>query len=140
MDIHTASFTVVTENLGETRRFYVDHFDAKPTFDCGWYVVLRLNGGGPGGSSGSDYSICLMEPKEGMVPFSGGAFLNIEVENADDAYSRLTQGGLVPVIPIEDHPWGDRGFGVLDPSGIVVYCYHTIKPSPEFEPYFMKAD
>ena len=57
MKIQSASMTIVTSKLPETRHFYETHFDARPLFDCGWYVVLRL------GASGSGPEVCLMEPK-----------------------------------------------------------------------------
>lgn len=124
--IESASVTIVTRKLSETRRFYEENFDARPVFDCGWYVVLRLN------ESPSKPELCLMEPKEGMQPFAGGVFLNFQVADADRMHTRLTGGGVQTSIPLEDHPWGDRGFGVLDPSGAMVYCYHPIAPAPEF--------
>jgi len=123
--------TIVTTKLPETRQFYEAHFGARPIFDCGWYVVLRLD------SSGSGPEICLMEPKSGMEPFSGGTFLNFLVDDADKVHARLTEAGLSTMIKLEDHPWGDRGFGVVDPSGVVVYCYHPIAPTPEFKKYII---
>ena len=131
MKIRSASMTIVTSKLPETRQFYEAHFGAHPVFDCGWYIVLRL------GSSDSGPEICLMEPKNGIEPFSGGTVLNFLVDDADNAHSRLTEAGLSMVKPLEDHPWGDRGFGVVDPSGVVVYCYHPITPTPDFQKYII---
>lgn len=134
MIIQSASVTIVTRKLSETRKFYEANFDAQPVFDCGWYVILRFQDSPP------RPELCLMEPKDGMHPFAGGAFLNFKVANADHVHARLTGAGLDPTIPLEDHPWGDRGFGVLDPSGTMVYCYHPIDPAPEFEQYIIKRD
>ena len=33
--------------------------------------------------------------------------------DVDAEHGRLTAEGLTPVMPIADHPWGDRGFAVL---------------------------
>jgi predicted enzyme related to lactoylglutathione lyase len=134
MNIRTASTTFTTSRLSETRRFYEEHFDAKAVFDCGWYVVLRLTEADAGPEVG------LMEPRDGAPEFKGGVTLNLRVANADAVHTRLTGQGLKPLIPLEDHPWGDRGFGVVDPSGVVVYCYHDIEPSAEFKPYFLESD
>lgn len=134
MPIKSASMTIVTESLSETRKFYETHFNARPVFDCGWYVVLRLT------SSYQEPEICLMLPQEGMQPFSGGAFLNLLVEDADELHSRITRAGFSPIVPLEDHPWGDRGFGLPDPSGVIVYCYHPIAPSEEFKKYILEQD
>ncbi len=132
MSIKSASMTIVTQSLPDTRKFYETYFNARPIFDCGGYVILRLT------TRHQEPEICLMSPQEGMQPFSGGAFFNLLVEDADELHSRLTQAGLTPTVPLEDHPWGDRRFGLLDPSGVIVYCYHPIAPSPEFEKYIMK--
>lgn len=131
MNILTASVTITTSRLEKTRNFYEKHFGAKPFFDCGWYVVLHLSEGD------NSPEICLMEPRDGTGEFAGGITLNLRVPNADDLHSRLIKTGLEAVIPLEDHPWGDRGFGLLDPSGLLVYCYHDIEPSSEFKPYFL---
>lgn len=132
MSIKSASLTIVTQSLPETRKFYETHFNARPVFDCEWYVVLRL------ATPYQEPEICLMSPQEGLQAFSGGVFLNLLVEDADKLHSQLTQKGLTPTMPLEDHPWGDRGFGVLDPSGVIVYCYHPIAPSAEFEKYIIE--
>jgi len=129
MTVQTASTTIVTSRLAEVRAFYAAHFDAHVFFDCGWYVALRLSG--PKGPE-----LCLMEPRDGMAEFTGGAVLNLRVSNADAAHERLTRAGLEPVVPLEDHPWGDRGFGVMDPCGMQVYCYHDIEPAESFRQYF----
>jgi len=39
-------------------------------------------------------------------------------------------------MPLEDHPWGDRGFGIVDPNGIILYFYKKIEPAEEFKQYF----
>ncbi len=132
MDIITASLTITTARLSEVRRFCERHFRAEAIFDCGWYVVLSF------GDADSKPELCLAEPRDGATEFAGGATLNLCVADVDTIYTRLTKLGLKPIIPLEDHPWGDRGFGVLDPCGVIVYCYHAIEPTGEFEPYFIK--
>jgi uncharacterized glyoxalase superfamily protein PhnB len=39
-------------------------------------------------------------------------------------------------MPLEDHPWGDRGFAVADPNGITLYIFSEIAPSEEFKQYY----
>ncbi len=128
MTVQTASLTIVTSRLDEARRFYAAHFSAQVTFDCGWYVVLRLSG--PDGPE-----LCLMEPRHGMPEFSGGATLNLRVADVDATHERLVRNGLAPSMPLGDHPWGDRGFAVEDPCGMRLYIYHPIAPSEEFKQY-----
>lgn len=134
MEISATSTSFTTSRLSETRSFFEKHFDARAIFDCGWYVVLSLT------ETEEGPEICLMEPRDGAPEFKGGVTLNLRVANADSVHTRLTEEGIEPLIPLEDHPWGDRGFGVVDPSGIMVYCYHDIEPSSEFKPFFIKSE
>ena len=129
MSIKQASITLITPHVDACRQFYEQHFAARPSFDCGWYQVLKLEGG--------DTEICLMSPQEGMVAFAGGITINLLVEDVDTLHATLSVKGLEPVIPLEDHPWGDRGFGIVDPAGATVYCYQPIEPTAEFRQYFI---
>lgn len=38
MVIQSASLTIITHKLSETRKFYEAHFGARPVFDCGWFI------------------------------------------------------------------------------------------------------
>ena len=82
-------------------------FDAKAIFDCGWYTVCN----------------CV------------GLTYNFAVADVDEVHADLIDKGLTPVMPLEDHPWGDRGFAVLDPNGITLYIYSDIEPSDEFKKF-----
>ena len=115
MIANTLSTCIMTTKVEESRDFYVNHFGAKVTFDCGWYVNLQF---------GKDTSkLQLMAPQEQEAPpFNpAGLMCNFCVDDVDSEYARLTASGLSPVMPIDDHPWGDRGFSILDPNGVMLY-------------------
>lgn len=38
----TLSPCITTDKVAESRDFYIKHFGAKVTFDCGWYLNLEL--------------------------------------------------------------------------------------------------
>jgi uncharacterized glyoxalase superfamily protein PhnB len=38
-------------------------------------------------------------------------------------------------MPLEDHPWGDRGFSIVDPIGTSIYIYADREPSEEYKKY-----
>jgi uncharacterized glyoxalase superfamily protein PhnB len=119
----------VTNEVDLCRQFYQRHFSAKAIFDCGWYVNLRIGGNGP--------SIQFMQPQKDMPIFSGaGVMLNFKVDDVDSEHTRLMEAGLQVVMPLEDHPWGDRGFSVIDPIGNSVYIYSDRVPSDEFKQYY----
>ena len=125
-ELSTCFCTNKIEACGE---FYRHYFAAKVIFDCGWYVNLRIGEDGP--------SIQFMEPQNDMPVFSGkGVTLNFRVDDVDAEHARLTEAGLGTAMPLEDHPWGDRGFSVIDPIGNSVYIYSDRKPSDEFRQYY----
>ncbi len=118
-----------TNNVDACRKFYTTNFLAKIVFDCGWYVNLCINGNGP--------SIQFMQPQGDMPTFGGaGVMLNFKVDDVDAEYKRLRKAGLETAMPLEDHPWGDRGFSVIDPIGNSVYIYSDREPSDEFKQYY----
>jgi uncharacterized glyoxalase superfamily protein PhnB len=111
------------------RNFYQNYFAAKAVFDCGWYVDLRIDGNGP--------SMQFMQPQDNMPIFGGtGIMLNLKVDDVDTEHARLVEAGLQIAMPLEDHPWGDRGFSIIDPIGNSVYIYSDREPSDEFKQYF----
>lgn len=129
MIANTLSSCIVTEQVEESRDFYIKHFGAKVTFDCGWYVNLQIRK--------ETSELQFMAPREPRPPAynPAGLMYNFSVDDVDAEYDRLTAEGLTPVIPLEDHPWGDRGFAVLDPNGITLYIYYEREPSEEFKQY-----
>ena len=118
-----------TNEIEKSSEFYQRYFAAKVIFDCGWYINLRIGGDGP--------SIQFMQPQNGMPVFSGeGVTLNFRVGDVDAEHKRLTEAGLGTAMPLEDHPWGDRGFSVVDPIGNSVYIYSDREPSEEFRQFY----
>ncbi len=65
-----------------------------------------------------------------------GLIYYFSVSDVDTEFQLLTASGLPAVMPLEDHPGGDRGFAVQDPNGIVLYIYSEREPNPEFRQYY----
>ena len=119
----------VTKHVDACRDFYQRHFPAKAIFDCGWYLNLRIAEDGP--------SIQFMQPKEGMAEYRAeGVMLNFKVDDVDAEHARLLNEGVQLAMPLEDHPWGDRGFSIIDPIGTSLYIYSDREPSDEFKQYY----
>jgi len=129
MIANTLSACIATRKVEESRDFYVKNFGAKVTFDCGWYVNMQI------GKEASELQF--MAPREPGLPVCNpaGLMYNFSVDDVDAEYDRLTAAGLAPVMPLENHPWGDRGFAILDPNGITLYIYSHKEPSEEFKKY-----
>ena len=129
MIANTISTAFITDKIAETRDFYTKYFNAQITFDCGWYINLCIDGDGP--------AIQFMQPQGAMPTFSGsGVMLNFKVDDVDAEHARLLEAGVQTAMPLEDHPWGDRGFSVIDPIGNSVYIYSDREPSDEFKQYY----
>jgi uncharacterized glyoxalase superfamily protein PhnB len=120
---------ITTAKVEESRDFYVRHFGASVTFDCGWYVNLRF---GP-----ESATLQFMAPHEGQPLCNpAGLTYNFRVADVDAEYQSLTSAGLPTIMPLDDHPWGDRGFAIQDPNGIVLYVYSEREPAAEFKQYY----
>ncbi|MDD4736045.1 MAG: VOC family protein [Kiritimatiellae bacterium] len=126
MIANTWSPCIATEKVEESRDFYIKNFGAKVTVDCGWYMNLQI------GKQTSELQF--MAPREPGPPACNpsGLTYNFCVEDVDTEYDRLTAIGFTPIMPLEDHPWGDRGFAILDPNGVTLYIYSEREPSDKF--------
>lgn len=129
MKTNELSTCFCTLKVDACRDFYQRYFSAKPVFDCGWYVNMCIGDDGP--------AIQFMQPQGKMPTFGGtGVMLNFKVDDVDAEYARLMEAGLETAMPLEDHPWGDRGFSVIDPIGNSVYICSDRDPSDEFKQYY----
>lgn len=133
MNVSAASVTFVTPNVSAARAFYDRYFDTWYPFDCGWYVLVRL------GRTPDAPEVGFMEPRQGAAQFGGGVMLNLVVDDVDGMHERMKAANETIVTPLADNPWGDRGFGVLDPAGVVVYCHKAIPASAEFRQFIQQS-
>ncbi len=130
MKANSLSAAFTTDKVEESRDFYIRYFNAKVTFDCGWYVNLEF------GSDASSIQFMAPQQPEHKLGSGDGLVYNFCVDDVDQEYKKLTEAGLAVVMPLEDHPWGDRGFAVQDPNGISLYIYSEREPDEEFKQYF----
>jgi uncharacterized glyoxalase superfamily protein PhnB len=123
------STCITTDKIDQTRDFYVRHFAAKAVFDCGWYINLEFGG--------KSASLQFMSPQPGQALCNpAGMTYNFCVADVDAEFEKLTVAGLATTMPLEDHPWGDRGFAVEDPNGVTLYIYAEREPSAEFQAFY----
>ncbi len=57
-------------------------------------------------------SIHADSPRRGV-----SSMLYVYVDNVDEHYGRAAAAGAKIVAPLEDRPWGDRGYQATDPEG-----------------------
>jgi predicted enzyme related to lactoylglutathione lyase len=93
----------------ETVCFYKQDLSLPVTFSTDWFVEFQFGAGA-----------CLSIADEARATISSGRgagiTLTCQVENADEAWLRLRNIGLVSE-PVKDHPWGARVFYLFDPEG-----------------------
>ena len=129
MFANTISPCITTTKVEESRDFYVKFFGAKVTFDCGWYVSLQF------GKQSSNLQFMAPQPGQPICNPAGLGY-NFSVADVDVEYNLLMAAGLQPVMPLEDHPWGDRGFAIQDPNGVALYIYSEREPNADFKQYY----
>lgn len=130
MQAHTASPAFTVADPAACRDFFIQHFNARVSFDATCYISLEL------GSKAA--SLQFMQPQGNMPPPSTyeGVWLHFEVDDVDAEHARLAGAGLAERMPLEDHPWGDRGFAVVGPLNLTLYLYSPRTPAPEFKEFY----
>ncbi len=120
--------SVILTEIDTARAFYEKYFDAKTLFDAGFYLVLKV---------GAAEFAMMVAGECGSAPYGGaGLIYNFQVDDVDKEYDRLITQGLEAVMPLEDHPWGDRGFSIDDPNGISLYIYTEKEPDESFKQFY----
>lgn len=132
---HHACLTITTNKIRESEAFYREHLGGRVAFDSGWYLLMRFNEGAEGAE------IAFMQPQDTSMPlYSGGASWGVRYDTAETVAALhqklIAAAGLPEIMPLEDHPWGDRGFATLDPNGVVLYLYTPIPPAESYRGFF----
>ena len=126
--IQSAYPVVVTDRMAACRDFYVKHFGFEVHFEASWFVFLGS------GATG----IAFMTPDHPSRPpgperFSGrGLFLTLQVADAAYTYRRVRDSGAKIAYPLKDEAWGQRRFGVVDPSGLWLDVVQQTEPAPGY--------
>jgi hypothetical protein len=116
-----ATLAISLVDFAPSRGFYEQHFGARAVFDAEAYLALQL--GGPLAPE-----LHLLRAAPDQPAFRGdGLMLNLQLDEVDALYQRLCVAEVPIRMPLEDHPWGDRGFSCVDPAGLELYCY---RPRP----------
>ena len=134
MELVAAYPIVVTDKLRECRDFHARWFGLDVIFEADWICVLSAGGGAP--------AIAFMHSRHPSTPPSpgpyegDGMFLTLQVADAAGEFERLASAGLRFDLELRDEPWGQRRFGVVDPSGMWVDVVEQIEPADGWwEPY-----
>lgn len=130
MKAKEVSSAFTTEKVRETKEFYQKYLGAEVTFDCGWYVSLAF------GHSAATLQFMSPQEPEHRLAAGAGLIYNFKVDDVDTEYNKIKAHQLPIIMPLEDHPWGDRGFCIQDPNGISLYIYSEREPTDEFKKFY----
>lgn len=117
-------------NVPAAQRFYEQHFGFAPAFEADWYAHLQH-------PLHEHLTLAIVDRTHTSVPAAGrtpaaGLLLNIEVDDVDEEYARLTAAGVGILLELRDEPWGQRHFIVDAPDGVMVDVVKPIPPAEEF--------
>lgn len=131
MKINRLVPVVSTNNLTESKEFYIKYFGFQILFDSDWYVQMASHNG--------NLQIAFIVPNHKSQPpvfqsgFDGkGVFYTLEVDDVDSELQRIKKEGLEVSLDIRDEPWGERHFAVKDPNKIIINVSQSIPPTGEF--------
>ncbi len=130
MKANNLSSCIITDKIDESREFYTKNFNAKIIFDCGWYLNMEF------GDTKSTLQFMSPQQPDQLTSDGSGLIYNFEVDDVDLEYEKLIKLKNQAIMPLDNHPWGDRGFAISDPNGITLYIYSIREPSQEFKQYF----
>jgi len=127
MKIKRIDTTISTDKLNESKEFYMRYFNFTLVYESDWYIELIA----PGLPAGISFT----KPQRDAGEFfhGSGIIISFEVDDVDAEYGRLKEAEVEICQEIMDKPWGERSFVVNDPSGVHVYIYTSIPPTPEYQ-------
>jgi catechol 2,3-dioxygenase-like lactoylglutathione lyase family enzyme len=110
MSIRRVVPDIKSQNLGESRRFYVDFLGLELAMDMG-FVMTFVSPSNP------TAQVSVVQDDGGPTQLPD---VSVEVGDVDAMHTRAVERGLEIVYPLTDEPWGVRRFFVVDPNGTVV--------------------
>ena len=110
MSIRRVVPDIMSKQMDESRRFYVDFLGFNVGMDMG-FITTFISPSNPT----AQISVMHDDGSSALMPN-----VSIEVEDVDKLYADATDRGLKIAYPLTDEPWGVRRFFVVDPSGTVL--------------------
>jgi predicted enzyme related to lactoylglutathione lyase len=101
---------IVTDQMDESREFYIQVFGLELSMDMEWIVGLSS-------PDNPTAQIQLLRRNGGLHDDPG---LTIEVTDVDAVHAIAVDRGLEVIYPLTDEDWGVRRFFLVDPNGVVV--------------------
>lgn len=119
---------LMSTDVAAASNFYQRVLGFEVTFSADWYVSMRTG----------VFELGLVDATHPTIPEghrrpAAGLLVNIEVDDVDVLYRRLTdEHGLRPVLQLRDEDFGQRHFIVEGPDGVLLDCIQPIPAVGEF--------
>ncbi len=127
---------IITPRLAACRDFYLSLFGFTVVLEASWVVLLQA-------AEGSRATIAFMDPSHPSAPpgpeaFNGkGMCLEFQVADARAERQRFQAAGAAVTLELRDEPFGQRRFGLFDPSGTWIDVVEQIEPAQGFWDRYM---
>jgi len=124
------SISIITQNVPSLRDFYATVLELTPEGDDSFVVFSTPN---------INLSICAKQIVEEMAPGSssdastGACFLEFEVKDVDQEYTRLKTFKAQILKPPTTQPWGLRSVWFCDPDGNKLNFFAQVTQGGTFE-------
>lgn len=131
MQITSLYPVICTDNIAESKAFYLGNFPFEVMFDSDWYVSFRCKGERP-------FELALLDYRHETIPegfrraFSGGLLINFEVKDVDGVYHNFRDAGLPIHLALRSEDFGQRHFVTSDPNGVLIDVIKVIPYGGEF--------
>jgi catechol 2,3-dioxygenase-like lactoylglutathione lyase family enzyme len=109
---------ICSDNLGESRDFYVALLGFEVNYDSDWYVQLRC-------PSNAELEFGIIDRKSDLVPESyrhapTGMYVTFVVPEVDKVYDQALAMGLKIIQEPRNEFYGQRRFLTVDPNGCLI--------------------
>ncbi|MBR7192654.1 MULTISPECIES: VOC family protein [Gordonia] len=128
MNVTSVYPVLMSTDVAAAADFYQRVLGFEVTFSADWYVSMRTG----------VFELALVDATHPTIPEghrrpAAGLLVNIEVDDVDVLYRRLTdEHGLRPVLELRDEDFGQRHFIVEGPDGVLLDCVQPIPAIGEF--------
>ncbi len=128
MNVTSVYPVLMSTDVATAADFYRRVLGFEVTFAADWYVSMRTG----------VFELALVDATHPTIPEghrrpAAGLLVNIEVDDVDVLYRRLTdEHGLRPVLQLRDEDFGQRHFIVEGPDGVLLDCIQPIPAVGEF--------
>jgi lactoylglutathione lyase len=112
------TIVLYVSDVERAARFYRDQLGLEQVYEDEGRLAVRC---GP--------TRLFLHPTEDTERGPFNVELYFQVDDVDDAVSRLRAQGVGVLLEPIDEPWGERNAGVLDPDGYPVYLTQSLQNS-----------